>query len=166
MPAKKTTPKKTKKALKRPTKLTSKTSKRLAPKKVDSKKSATLARSKQARKKPGPRRAPAKNAAPKAARKKTSKETPPRRGRRDEVELAIRQVGAGSDIAGQSGDVQGLPKEELVDTESVEELAEEGQGFEAAFVDGVENAPDADQAEVTTKEVPEDDVPPEYLDNK
>jgi hypothetical protein len=47
---------------------------------------------------------------------------------------------------------------------SVEELAEEGQDFEAEVVSGVENAPDADKGEVRTKEVPEDDVPPEYLD--
>jgi hypothetical protein len=31
-------------------------------------------------------------------------------------------------------------------------------------VSGVENAKDPDQGEVTTSEVPEDDVPPEYLD--
>jgi hypothetical protein len=29
----------------------------------------------------------------------------------------------------------------------------------------VEGAPDADQGEVKTKQVPEDDVPLEYLDN-
>jgi hypothetical protein len=33
-------------------------------------------------------------------------------------------------------------------------------------VSGVENAPDPDVAEVTTKEFPEDDVPQEYLDNE
>ena len=42
-------------------------------------------------------------------------------------------------------------------SESVTELVEEGQDFEAEFVDAVENRPDADE-----KEVPEDDVPPEY----
>jgi N utilization substance protein A len=46
----------------------------------------------------------------------------------------------------------------------VEELVEEGQFFEAAVISGVENAPPADQAEVTTKQVREDDVPPEYID--
>ncbi|MFY9527384.1 MAG: hypothetical protein WAR24_00595 [Candidatus Acidiferrales bacterium] len=51
-----------------------------------------------------------------------------------------------------------------MDSESVTELAEEGQDFEAEVVSGVENAPDADKGEVRTKEVPEDDVPPEYLD--
>jgi len=66
---------------------------------------------------------------------------------------------------GQSGDLQGLPDREVVDSQSVVELVEDGQFFEAEVVDGVENAPDADEAEVTTTEVPEDDVPPEYLDS-
>jgi hypothetical protein len=52
----------------------------------------------------------------------------------------------------------------VADSESVEELLEEGQAFEAGVVDGVENAPDADQGEIHTREVPEDDVPQEYLD--
>jgi hypothetical protein len=43
------------------------------------------------------------------------------------------------------------------------ELAEEGQSFEAEVIDGVEDAPDADVAEVHTRQVPEDDVPSEYL---
>jgi hypothetical protein len=66
--------------------------------------------------------------------------------------------------AGQSGDVQGLSNVEEADSESVAELIEEGQSFEASIVSGVENAPDADAAEVTTKQVPEDDVPAEYTD--
>ena len=63
---------------------------------------------------------------------------------------------------GQSGDTQGLSGLAEADSESVEELAEEGQYFEAAVVSGIENAPDADAGEVTTHEVPEDDVPLEY----
>jgi hypothetical protein len=43
-------------------------------------------------------------------------------------------------------------------------LLEEGNAFEAEVVDGVENAPDADEGEVRTHEVEEDDVPDEYLD--
>src|ERR1035437_3909937 len=78
---------------------------------------------------------------------------------------AIRdQRGLGSASGGQSGDTQGLSRKEDVDSESVTELAEEGQDFEAAAVSGVENAKDPDQGEVTTSEVPEDDVPPEYTD--
>jgi len=48
-------------------------------------------------------------------------------------------------------------------SESVLELIEEGQSFEAEVISGVENAPDPDVSEVHTKEVPEDDVPTEYL---
>jgi hypothetical protein len=68
-----------------------------------------------------------------------------------------------SNAAGQSGDLQGSSDTEAVDSESVVELLEEGQSFEAEVVEGVEKAPDPDVAEVTTREVPEDDVPPEYL---
>jgi hypothetical protein len=50
------------------------------------------------------------------------------------------------------------------DSESVEELLEEGQDFEAGAVAGIEAA-DANQGEVRTKQVPEDDVPREYLEN-
>jgi hypothetical protein len=49
-------------------------------------------------------------------------------------------------------------------SESVAELVEEGQFFEADALEGVEDAPDADVAEVHTKQIPEDDVPPEYLE--
>ena len=72
--------------------------------------------------------------------------------------------GLGSASGGQSGDTQGLSRKEDVDSESVTELAEEGQDFEAEAVSGVENAKDPDQGEVTTSEVPEDDVPTQYTD--
>ena len=70
------------------------------------------------------------------------------------------------DSAGQSGDTQQLSGVAGADSESIEELAEEGNAFEAEAVYGVENAKDPDVSEVTTHEVPEDDVPPEYLDNE
>jgi hypothetical protein len=70
--------------------------------------------------------------------------------------------GMGSSSAGQSGDTAGISRDERDDSESVEELLEEGQSFEAEAVSGVENALDADQGEVKTHEVPEDDVPEEY----
>ena len=53
-----------------------------------------------------------------------------------------------------SGDVTGLSKEPEASSESVEELVDEGQYYEAEVVDGVENAPPADVAEVTTHERP------------
>lgn len=73
--------------------------------------------------------------------------------------------GLGPDSAGQSGDTQGLSRSELDESESVEDLIEEGQYFEAGVVEGVENAPDADRGEVRTRQVPQDDVPLEYLDD-
>jgi len=54
--------------------------------------------------------------------------------------------------AGQSGDQEGLPDVPVAASESVEELADEGQAFEAEVVDGVENAPLADEGERTIHE--------------
>ena len=72
----------------------------------------------------------------------------------------------GPNSGGQSGDIQQMPNVADADSESVEELAEEGNAFEADAILGVENAQDPDVAEVTTREVPEDDVPAEYLSDK
>lgn len=44
-------------------------------------------------------------------------------------------------------------------------LLEEGNTFEADAVAGVENAKDPDVSEVTTRQVPEDDIPEEYLND-
>jgi hypothetical protein len=62
------------------------------------------------------------------------------------------------------GDFGGVSAVEDADSESPEELLEEGQTFEAGIVSGVENALDPDQGEVRTHEVLEDDVPEEYDD--
>src|SRR6476660_4440457 len=70
--------------------------------------------------------------------------------------------GLGAASGGQSGDTQGLSRKSYDDSESVEELMEEGQYMEAEAVSGVENARDADQGEVRTTQFPEDDVPEEY----
>ena len=66
---------------------------------------------------------------------------------------------------GQSGDLQGLSNLEGADSESVGELIEEGNAFEADAVMGVEDAGDTDK-EVRTHEVPQDDVPGEYHDRE
>lgn len=55
----------------------------------------------------------------------------------------------------QSGDLQGLSGVESSDSESVDELLEEGNAFEAGVVMGVEDAGDADLEEVRTHQVPE-----------
>ena len=77
--------------------------------------------------------------------------------------VLTRESGKGSGSAGQSGDNQGLSDVAESGPESVEELVDEGQSFEADAISGVENAPDANVAEVHTKQVKEDDVPAEYL---
>jgi len=133
------------------------------------------------RKKAAAKRAPRKQAKPRRVRKTARKKAPARktvkkaervpklrrrpRGEADSrVEAPLEERGLGAEAGGQSGDTEGLSREELAASESVEELLEEGQAFEAGVVDGVENAPDADRGEVRTREVPEDDVPQEYLD--
>ena len=74
------------------------------------------------------------------------------------------EKGGGTGSAGQSGDTQGLPDVAEAGDESVKELAEDGQYLEADAILGVEEASDPDVSEVHTKQVPEDDVPPEYLE--
>jgi hypothetical protein len=57
-----------------------------------------------------------------------------------------------------------LSNVESADSESVDELMEEGNAFEAGVISGVERAGEREGREVRTREVPEDDVPREYLD--
>jgi hypothetical protein len=78
--------------------------------------------------------------------------------------VAFSLEGPVSRSSGQSGDLQGLSNVEGTDSESVDELLEEENAFEADVVMGVEDAGDAEGREVRTHEVPEDDVPGEYLD--
>jgi len=80
--------------------------------------------------------------------------------------VAFEPRGLGARTGGQAGDLQGLSGVEAAASESVEELLEEGNAFEADIVKGVEDAENADEIEVETHEVPEDDVPEEYLDQR
>ncbi len=111
------------------------------------------------RKKPAPR---------KIARKK--KAAPKKRKARGKSQsagtIAFESRGLGANSGGQSGDLQGLSNIAGADSESVDELLEEGNAFEAEAVEGAENAPDADRGGIRTREVPEDDVPDEYLDTE
>jgi hypothetical protein len=84
-------------------------------------------------------------------------------GTRTYSTVSNREKGVGTGSAGQSGDTQGLSDLAQAASESVEELIEEGQSFEAEAISGVEDAPEPDVAEVHTKQVREDDVPSEYL---
>jgi hypothetical protein len=80
--------------------------------------------------------------------------------------VAFAPEGLGVRSGEQSGDLQGLSNVQSADSESVDELLDEGNAFEADVVKGVEDAGDADEAEVRTHEVPQDDVPGEYQDKE
>ena len=59
---------------------------------------------------------------------------------------------AGPDSGGQSGDVQGLSEIADAADESVEELADTGQYYEADVIEGVEDAADHPERPVHTHE--------------
>jgi hypothetical protein len=108
------------------------------------------------------KRKPAK----KTAARKTARAAKERvRGKSQTVDsVAFVPEGLAARSGGQSGDLQGLSSLEGADSESVDELLEEGNAFEAGAVKGVQDAGDADEREVHTHEVPQDDVPGEYRD--
>ena len=116
------------------------------------------------------RTAPKKNSTLKKnfrRKKRPSKKKKHIRGRSETIDSVVFEPkGLGARSGGQSGDVQGLSGIERAGSESVEELVEEGNAFEAEVLKGVEDASYADEEEVTTHEVPEDDVPEEYRDEK
>ena len=77
------------------------------------------------------------------------------RGKSQSVDtVAFALEGLGTRSGEQSGDLQGLSNIQSADSESVDELLEEGNAFEADVVKGVEDAEDADEGEVRTHEVP------------
>jgi hypothetical protein len=122
-----------------------KTKKKLAKKRVTPKR-------KLARKKAAPKKAAVKT---KVGGKSQSVDT-----------VAFELDGLGARAGEQSGDLQGLSNVQGADSESVDELLEEGNAFEADVVKGVEDAGDDDEGEVHTHEVPQDDVPGEYLNKE
>ena len=129
------------------------------------KKSAPIARAKSRRRGSPAAKKPA--SAKKRTKRSARKRSAAARGfRRRVVDVSEAARGLGPDAGGQSGDTEGLSRSEIADSESVEELLEEGQAFEAGIVSGVERALDADAREVETRQVPEDDVPPEYFDRE
>jgi hypothetical protein len=88
----------------------------------------------------------------------------------DDNEARVDELGTdpgqvGSDSAGQSGDAQGLSALEEASEESVEELADTEQAYEADVVQGVEDAGDHPEKEVRSHQDRnyrrDDDVPPE-----
>ncbi len=142
---------------KKPAKSKKTVSRKPAPKKKTAKKAAPV-------RKPAPAKkaGPSRKAAPK--KKKALKKNRVR-GKSDSVDTVVFEPkGLGARSGGQSGDLQGLSNRAGADSESVDELLEEGNAFEAEVVKGVEDVPDADEGEIRTHEVPEDDVPDEYLE--
>ena len=145
----------------------------MATKKKNSKKSknakqkSKMKHAATAKKKLAGKKRTAVTAKKKNAKRKIAKKPQQRtRGRASTAELVtFNQPGLGARTGGQSGDTQGLSGLAETDSESVTELLEEGQSFEAEVVQGVENVPDADASEVRTREVPEDDVPEEYRED-
>ena len=112
--------------------------------------------------------APKKVARPKKVAPRKKKAAPKKRRARGKSQsvatVTFEPKGLRAKSGGQSGDLQGLSSSAGADSESVNELLEEGNAFEAEVVEGIENVPDADQGEIRTHEVPEDDIPNEYLD--
>ena len=64
----------------------------------------------------------------------------------------------------QSGDFEGLEIHQRKGFESVTELAEEGQDLEAERLDAVEKAPDPDQTELKTRNLPNQTRPRKFED--
>jgi len=133
-------------------------------------KKASIPKQRSAKKKPGHRKAAVKM---KAVAKRTiaakRRRAPKRRVQRPNQSQIVDVVASSTERSRapsgrQSGDLQGLSNTARADSESVDELLEEGNAFEADAVAGVEQAGNADENEVRTHEVPEDDVPEEYLD--
>jgi hypothetical protein len=140
-----------------------KTKKKLAKKGVSPKK-------KLAKKKAAPRKAEVKTNA--GGKKTTGGKTAGALqkqvlGKRQSVDtVAFALEGLGARAGGQSGDLQGLSNIQAADSESVDELLEEGNAFEAEVVKGVEDAEGADEGEVRTHEVRRDHIPGEHLDKE
>jgi hypothetical protein len=155
----------------------------MAKKKVSSKKTKAKPAAKKATAKKAVLKAKAsalkRNAAPKAksaAKKKivaTAKSVPVRadagdeeiRGNQDVVTVQMKPKSRVARAGAGAGDLQGISSVEDVDSESADELLEEGQSFEAGIISGVERAGD-EESEVVTHEVLEDDVPREYDDDE
>src|SRR5664280_1062850 len=158
-----------KKTKKKQTKSKRAAGKKVRPtKKLDKKRG--VPKKKSARKKPAPKKAAVKT---KAVGKKTigaktvsALKKQVREKSQSVDRVAFSPEGPGARLGRQSGDLQGLSSVEGADSESVGELLEEGNAFEADVVTGVEDAGNADEKEVRTHEVPEDDVPGEYLDKE
>ena len=161
MATKKKTKKKAKKKLVKPAK-----SKRTSRKKAASSKTAKRSQNVTKKKLSAKRSQKKRTQTKKQQKKKLSSKSQPRKRTVRPSALQFPTQSSGSRSGEQSGDLQGLSRREAADSESVNELLEEGNAFEAGAVMGVEDAGNAEGREVHTREVPEDDVPGEYLDEE
>ena len=139
-------------------------SKRTKPKSTSARKKTT--KNKRTAKSKASSKSIARRTAPKKAASKTRR--PRKRSASVSAERELRQDIRSRNLGiapeQRSEDLQGLSRSAQADSESVDELVDEGNIFEAGAVAGVEAADDADEREVRTHELPEDDVPGEYLD--
>jgi hypothetical protein len=148
--------------------------KKTTPKKTQKKQKKVIARAKAtAETKAKVAAKPRAKAKPAASKSHVKREAKPRAATRtiqvgnqdvETVHLKPRSLAARAGAGG--GDFDDVSVVEGADSESAEELLEEGQAFEAGIISGVEAAGDADESEVHTHEAPQDDVPEEYEENE
>jgi hypothetical protein len=127
---------------------------------------AKLSAKKKAPKKKAPAQKTRKQNAIHAARKRPARQKQVVLGSQSLETVQLRPRARVAASRAGAGDFDRVSAVESADSESPDELLEEGQAFEAGIVAGVQNAPDPDQGEVRTREVPEDDVPEEYDDDR
>ena len=84
-------------------------------------------------------------------RKKRAVKPPNAPGEENVLDVTRLKASADPAESVQAGDLQGLSGDAAADSESVRELLEEGQAYEAGIVSGVENAPPADAGEIKTR---------------
>jgi hypothetical protein len=173
MAKKKATPKKLKKKKTKKPATAKKAAQKAKGSASRSKKAVVNAKASASAKSKANAKAKAKVAAPQALpvkSKSAPKKTPPSppasvaRGSQEVETVRLKPKSRVARAGTGAGDLQGISTVEDVDSESADELLEEGQAFEAGIVSGVERAGNAQESEVVTHEVLEDDVPKEYDD--
>lgn len=173
MAKKKATPKKLKKKKTKKPAMAKKATQKAKVSASRSKKAVVNAKASASAKSKANAKAKAKVAAPQALpvkSKNAPKKTPPSlpasvaRGSQEVETVRLKPKSRVARAGTGAGDLQGISTVEDVDSESADELLEEGQAFEAGIVSGVEHAGNAEESEVVTHEVLEDDVPKEYDD--
>ena len=77
-------------------------------------------------------------------------------------EFAAESIFHGFEQGDGAGEIAAGDEQFEAGEESVGELVEEGQFFEAELMTGIEKAAEGGLTEIRTQQVPEDDVPEEY----